>query len=156
MEVLAWIETLGVSAWVRESPSLLAYPTVLFLHTAGLAIVVGVSAADALRVLAAPFAMPAMDLALLRRGLWIGFSINALSGLLLLMADATTKVVNPVFSVKLIFVAAGMAITLRLGHPAPAPHDAASSAYARRLAALSLLCWAGAITAGRFMAYVGQ
>ena len=41
MDWLVWLESLPLSVWVRESGSLWSYPTVLFLHTVGLAFAVG-------------------------------------------------------------------------------------------------------------------
>ena len=38
MDFLIRLEESGFGTWVRESPSLWAYPTVLFLHTLGLAL----------------------------------------------------------------------------------------------------------------------
>jgi hypothetical protein len=45
MALLAWLQSTTIAVWVAESHSLLAYPTVLFLHTVGLAVVVGASTA---------------------------------------------------------------------------------------------------------------
>ena len=36
MEFLNWLETLSYSTWVRESPSLWAFPALLFVHTLGM------------------------------------------------------------------------------------------------------------------------
>ena len=41
------IEGTALAAWVRESPSIWAYATILTLHTVGLAIVVGIAAMGA-------------------------------------------------------------------------------------------------------------
>ena len=46
MAWLVWVESWSLSVWVRESGSLWSYPTVLFLHTAGLAFAVGMSAVN--------------------------------------------------------------------------------------------------------------
>lgn len=159
MDFLIALEETSFSIWVRESPSLLAYPTILTLHTLGLAWLVGVNTAVDLRVLG--FA-PNMSLKALTRFfplMWIGFWVNAISGIPLMMADATTKFPSPVLWVKLIFVVLGV-ITLRLlatgtfrdpsiddGNPLPTK--------AKVLAGASLVCWIGAITAGRLMAYIG-
>ena len=52
MEVLVSIHDSGLGTWVRESESLWAYPTILFLHTVGMAFLVGMSVAVNLRILA--------------------------------------------------------------------------------------------------------
>ena len=40
MELLASLENSGFGIWLRESPSIWAYPTVLTLHTLGLGVLV--------------------------------------------------------------------------------------------------------------------
>ena len=45
MALFVWIEQSALSVWVRESPSLLAFPFILFLHTLGLALLAGISVA---------------------------------------------------------------------------------------------------------------
>ena len=40
-EFFHWLENLGFSTWVRESDSLLAFPTFLFMHTLGMSLVAG-------------------------------------------------------------------------------------------------------------------
>ena len=41
MELLASLENSGFGIWLRESPSIWAYPAVLTLHTLGLGVLVG-------------------------------------------------------------------------------------------------------------------
>ena len=48
-DIFASIEGSGLAAWTRESPSIWAYPTILTLHTFGLAIVVGANVVFLLR-----------------------------------------------------------------------------------------------------------
>jgi len=157
MDWLIWLEGLPLSVWVRESGSLWSYPTVLFLHTVGLAFAVGMSAVISLRVLGAAPEMPPPALEPFYLVLWIGFWVNAASGVALLIADATTKLTNPVFLVKMICVALAMgsmvAVRRSLGAAA-----SGTSPGARRFTALawfSLVAWSGAILAGRLMAYIG-
>jgi hypothetical protein len=158
MDFLIQLEQSAFGTWVRESPSLWAYPTILFLHTAGLALLVGVNAAVDLRILG--FA-PGLPLSGMRRYLpvmWAGFWVNAISGAALLMADATTKVVNPVFLIKLVLIGLAVvniaAINRRL-FTGRISEDAILPSSVRLLALSSLLLWIGAITTGRLMAYIG-
>jgi hypothetical protein len=51
MKSLNAIENTGFSVWVRESGSLWSYPTIIFLHSLGLAFVIGLNAAIDLRLL---------------------------------------------------------------------------------------------------------
>jgi hypothetical protein len=153
---LGWLESTGLATWTRESPSLWAYPTILTLHTVGLAMVVGASAVIALRLLGAGSRIPIATLVSLFPFIWIGFLINAASGLLLFIADATTKSQQTVFYVKLVCIAIALGATVMtrpllasaVGSTLPAAPKG------RALAAVSLLFWAGAILAGRLMAYL--
>ena len=157
MEYLKWIENLGLSAWVRESPRIWAFPTILLLHTVGMALCVGINAAIDLRILG--FA-PGIRLAPLERLLpilWLGFWINAITGTLLVMQDATTKLRNPDFYMKMIFIAIALVI-LRMTQKKVFRNgidDGQLPFNAKVLAALSLFFWLAAITAGRLLAYVG-
>jgi len=158
MEFLRWLEQTGFSTWVRESPSIWAYSTILLLHTTGMALVVGVNAGLNLRILG--FA-PAVKLAPLDRFfpiLWTGFWVNAVTGVILVMQDATTKLINPDFYVKMVFIALAV-INLRMLRKRvfedPQIDNAPFSTNVKFLAATSLLFWLGAITAGRLLAYVG-
>src|SRR3954471_15794419 len=97
----AWLEGTVLATWVRQSPSLWAYPTVLTLHTVGLGIVVGASVIIDLRLLGWAPRIRLGTLAPLFRLIAWGFVINALTGVLLFIADATTKSRQTVFYVKL-------------------------------------------------------
>lgn len=158
MEFFQWLEQTPVSVWVRESPSVLAYPSVLLLHTIGLSLCVGVAAGIDLRIVGLA---PALRLAPLDRFfpvLWAGFWINAATGVLLLMQDASTKMTNPVFYVKLVLVALAV-INLRMVRARvirdPRVDEQPISRHAKVLAATSLVLWFGAVTAGRLLAYFG-
>jgi hypothetical protein len=153
-DFLSAIENLPLSAWVRESNSIWAYPTMLTLHTVGLALLVGASAALDLRVLGWGQALALADLRPLFRWMWIGFWVNALSGVVLLMADASTKAAAPMFLIKLGLVAIGVAAMAAQKRETFAP-AAATAPGARSLALVSLTVWFTAIFAGRLMAYPG-
>lgn len=160
-DFFATLEGLPVSTWVRESNSIWAYPTMLTLHTLGLALLVGASAALDLRVLGWGQALALADLRPLFRWMWIGFWVNALSGVVLLAADATTKAAAPMFLIKLGFVAVGVVVMAAQRRAAFAPllrQGYGGHAFTGRdksLAAVSLAVWLVAIAAGRLMAYPG-
>ena len=158
MDFLAGIEQLTFISWVRDSGSLWAYPTVLWLHTIGMVMTVGVMALINLRLLGCSPKTPVKPLERLYTMMWVGFWMNAITGTILLMADASTKLRNPDFYLKMVLVFAGVAImrttrTKVFGDPnldkGPLPESAKMLAWA------SMVCWVGAITAGRLLAYVG-
>src|SRR5438552_19073734 len=81
---------------------------VLLLHTIGMGLLVGLATVVNLRLLGC---IPRVRLAPMLKLfplMWIGFWINAVTGILLLIADATNKLANPVFYIKLVFVALGV------------------------------------------------
>ena len=158
MDFLRAIEESGFSRWVVGSSSVFAFPSILLLHTIGMGIVVGINAGIDLRILG--FA-PALPLAPMERFLpvfWVGFWINAVTGVVMLAADATTKMVNPDFYVKMVFIALAV-INLKILRNRvfgdPLIDKAPFSMNAKLLAIMNLVFWLGAITAGRLLAYVG-
>ena len=153
---LETLENLGLSTWVRESPSKLAYPTVLWLHVMGMGVVAGISAIISLRLLGVSPKTPIRPLERLYPLMWVGLWINAATGTALLLASASKRLVDPTFYIKMVFIFAGVAVLQltrkkvfrRLG-PDGMPPDSA-----RTLAWASLFCWLGAVTAGRLLAYI--
>jgi hypothetical protein len=159
MQFLSSLEHSAFGTWVREAPTIWAYATILFLHTVGLGFVVGVNVAIDLRILGVAKQMPLAPMRKLFPWMWAGFAVNALSGIALLIADATTKLANPVFLVKMAFITLGvinMAWSKRRLFDDPASlEQIPTSSHARRVAIVSLVLWIGATTAGRLMGYLG-
>ncbi|MEQ1911668.1 MAG: hypothetical protein ABMA15_22815 [Vicinamibacterales bacterium] len=154
---MAWIEATALATWVRQSPSLWAYPTVLTLHTLGLGIVVGASTIVDLRLLGYARRIRLASLVPLFPLMAAAFALNAATGIMLFMADATTKSKQPVFYVKLLLIFAALWCTLQLRRVVGTNNgrdDDTVPARAHRLAWITLLLWVGAITAGRLMAYL--
>jgi hypothetical protein len=154
-QLLEAIESSAYPTFVRESPSLWGYTLALSLHAMGLAIVVGFSAAIALRLLGVARAVPLAPLGRLFPVMYVGFWINALSGLALLAANATGMLTNPLFYAKLVFIVGGVLVMRLLRHTVF--HEQLATAEppepARRLALASLACWGLAVIAGRLTAY---
>jgi hypothetical protein len=150
----AWLEGSALGVWTRESPSIWAYPTVLTLHTIGLGVLVGANAVIDFRLLGFAARLPIASLVPLYRFMWAGFIINAITGVMLFVSNATTKARQPVFYVKLALIAVGLLITAAIRRRSVEPTSPSSETdAATRLAALSLLVWTAAIAAGRLMAY---
>jgi hypothetical protein len=158
MDFLRFIEQSSFSQWVTGSSSVFAFPTILLLHTIGMGVVVGINAGLDLRILGLAPALPLAPIEKFFPLLWAGFFVNAITGTILLAADATTKLINPDFYVKMVFIALAL-VNLRILRNRvfrdPFVDKKPLSADVRVLAVTSLIFWLGAITAGRLMAYVG-
>src|SRR5262245_49369140 len=103
MDFLTSIEQSGFSIWIRESGSIWAYPTILVMHTIGMSFVAGLSGLIDLRLLGLWPAMRIKPLENLYGLMWGGFWINAITGTMLLIGDASTKLRNPDFYIKMVF-----------------------------------------------------
>jgi hypothetical protein len=150
------IEQLSFSTWVRESPSIWAYPTILWLHVMGMGIVGGISTLISLRLLGVAPATAVHPLERLYPLMWFGFWVNAVTGTALLLASASVRLVDPTFYIKMIFIFAGVAV-LQLTRNKVFRHLGPNGALpesARVLAWAGLFCWLGAVTAGRLLAYI--
>lgn len=149
--VLAQLEQSGVATWIRESGVLYGYPLILFLHTLGMGTLVGLNAAIDLRLLGFGAGIPLESLKKLFRIMWTGFALNALTGSLLFMADATKHASNPAFYVKLTFIACALVALTRIWSQVFCRQRSG-----RLLAVTSLVCWLVALSAGRLMAYIAE
>jgi hypothetical protein len=156
MELLQALEDSAFSIWVREAPTVWAYPTVLTLHTAGLAVLVGVNAAFDVRLLGFGRQIPLAEMERFFPAMWVGFWLNAITGAMLFAIDPITKGTTTIFMIKLAFIAAGviLIVMLRRAVYGRGREAATVTSAARAFAVLSLLVWVGAIATGRLMAYV--
>jgi hypothetical protein len=158
MDFLSWLEHLRFSEWVLQSPSVWAYASILTAHTIGMMIVAGIAGVINLRLVGVASNLPVRPLERLFPVAWIGFWINAATGTVLLMADATTKLTNPDFYVKMVFVFSGVTLLVMMRRKIfrnPKLDEVPLPSSAKIMAWLSLVCWTGAITSGRLLAYVG-
>jgi hypothetical protein len=158
MEFLNWLESLSFSTWVRESPSLLAFPSLLFVHTLGVSLVAGGATVISLALLGFWPRTALKPLERLYPVMWFGFWINLFTGVSIFLKDASIYGRNPDMYVKLLFVAAGVAllsITRKQVFGDPNLGTSPISARTKSLAWASLGCWFCAIVAGRLIAYVG-
>ena len=155
--VLLWLERSYLGVWVREYPSILGFPFILFLHTLGLAMLAGVSVAISVWLLRTRTFAHAARMTGFIRTMWLGFGINAVSGVALLLAYPAKALTNPVFYAKMLLVALGMLAVVRINREAfrngYAVAGAAVTAAAKRWAVASLAIWAGTVFTGRLLAY---
>jgi hypothetical protein len=156
MGVLVWLESLPISIWVHESPSVWAQPTVLTLHTMGLALLVGASWILDLRLLGISRNIPLSSFRWVFRAVTIGLVVNIVTGILLFGARAIMWGTAIPFLVKMGLVIASAATVMPIRSyvlSGVAEHGEVSSKV-RLLAIASILAWSGAITAGRLLAYL--
>ena len=158
MEFFTWLEDSSFSTWLKESQS--PWPFDVFclsFHAIGMAFVVGVSSAVALRILGFAPDLPLAPMKKFFPLMYGGFWLNALSGAGLLTAYPVNAVTNPGFFIKMGGVALALVCIREIrrqvfGDPkclgtAPVPQKG------KILAGLLLFTWLGTITAGRLMAY---
>jgi hypothetical protein len=157
-DFLQRLQDSSLGYWVSTAPTIWAYPTILMLHTIGLAMVVGPNAVLDLRLLGAGSRVPIAELRPVFRIMAVGFLINASTGIALFISEATEKGVAWIFYVKLTIIAVALLVAARLRRqlfaPGRIPPAGAASTGVKLLAIASLALWFGAITAGRLMAYV--
>ncbi|MDX2289846.1 MAG: DUF6644 family protein [Hyphomicrobiaceae bacterium] len=153
-----------VSVSLREATW--AYPALETIHLIGIAILVGPIMIFDMRILGLRGHLPvAATHELLLPWVWIGFGLNAVSGLLLFASDAAEFAANPAFAAKMALIAlAGLnavffqwryrelvaAAALRGSLAEPAV-----PAGAKGQAAISILIWLCVVAAGRLIAYTG-
>jgi hypothetical protein len=157
--LLVALERSPLAALMRQS--VLLYPLVETIHILGFALLVGSIVAFDLRVLGLARSVPLAPVARLAVPLAaLGLGVSVPAGLLLFSTEPTHIAVNPAFQAKLALIALGLAniALFRLGPWRRLAEwgaaDALAPVSARLGAAVSLLAWAGAVTAGRLIAYV--
>jgi len=144
----AMIEDSALSHWLTRT--LYAFPAVLVLHALGMAAMAGTGIAFALRALGVAPGVRFSAMIRFIPVLWGGLAVNALSGILLLIAYPTKALTNPVFYLKMTLLGLALYAVLSLREAACRE---VISARTKLIATASLLLWCGAIFAGRFLAY---
>ncbi len=157
--MLSWLESTSLAVWVGESPSVWALPTVLTLHTTGMAVLVGASWILDLRLLGVGRNVPLSAFRWVFPAVAIGLVVNLLTGVLLFMKSATTWGTSLPFLIKMSLVIASVATlvpirSLVLRSAAAGGREVGGRA--KVLAFASILAWTGAVTAGRLLAYLVQ
>ena len=159
MNFLMWLEQTGISTWVNTSDSVFAFPTVLLIHTFGLTLLAGLNIWIGMRLLGLAPDIPASELKKFFPLIWIGLALSVLSGVLLFVAKATRMGVNPAFYIKMVAIVGALALFFRMKQQLfddPQLDQKPLDPNARLLAGMSITLWLVAITAGRWMAYVGE
>ena len=156
-DFLESIENTGLASYIRETPSVLGYSTVLALHTFGMAFLVGLSGVIALRVLGVIPELPLKPLRSLMPLVILGFWVNAITGVVLTMLAIRSLLTNWDFYMKLAAIVVAIVSLTKMRRYAfadpTARDDAPSSPDARRWAKLMLFFWGLAVLGGRLTAY---
>jgi hypothetical protein len=151
------IQNSAYAVWVRESPSIWAYTTILSLHAMGLAIIVGINTIVALRLLGFVRDIPVNKLRQLYPWMYLGFTINAFSGLSLLAANLDNDIHNWMFGVKITMIVCAMInlelTKVRVFDTPAVVNGTGVPAEANRFAIASIVFWSLAICAGRLTEY---
>jgi Family of unknown function (DUF6644) len=133
-----------------------AMPTVLTLHTTGMAVLVGASWVLDLRLLGINRNVPLSAYRWVFRAVAIGLIVNLITGVLLFMKNATTWGTALPFLAKMAFVVASAATILPIRryvlNSGAGPNEISDRA--RMLAVASIVAWTAAVTAGRLLAYL--
>jgi hypothetical protein len=155
MGLLNWLESSSLGVWVHESPSVWAQPTILTLHTMGMAVLVGACWVLDLRLLGISRNIPLSAFRWVFRAVAIALVVNLVTGLLLFTARASTWGTALPFLVKMVLVVASAATVLPIRQYVLRGVDGQEAGgNARLLAIASIFAWSGAITAGRLLAYL--
>src|SRR5262245_41787943 len=131
-------------------------PTVLTLHTMGMAVLVGASWVLDLRLLGLNRTVPLSNYRWVFRAVAIGLVVNLITGVLLFMKNATSWGTAFPFLMKMLFVVASAATILPIRKyvlNSGTGRDEVTS-NVRLLAIASIVAWSAAVTAGRLLAYL--
>jgi len=158
MGFLAWLEATGLGTWVRESN--FGYPIVLAAHSVGMGVVVGIILMLSARVLGFAKRLPVNTFEVLFTVAWVGFAVNAISGVLLFLGNASHLAVNAPFLIKIFLVAVGGIAAWALANALRDENGAlvgenwtGPTSKAKALAVANILIWCGAVLAGRLIGY---
>ena len=155
-QIFDTIERSGLSTWIRETDSLFGFYFILAFHTVGLALLAGGNMLVDLRILGFASNLPLKPFKRYFSIMWLGFWINAISGVFLLIAYPTKSFTNPMFYMKLGCIAVAMIVLQKTKTRVFGDLSLSDSLMAARgtsLAKWSLVLWIGAMTTGRMLAY---
>jgi hypothetical protein len=155
MEFFTWLEHSGFAVTIKESAALYELP--LVLHAIGMAILVGLSVAVYLRILGVAPHVPLGPMEKFFPIMFVGFWVNALSGVVLFSLYPVKALTNPGFFIKMGGVVLAVLLLRRIKQQVFG--DAANlgtrpvPAKGKAMAAVAIVVWLVTITAGRLMAY---
>lgn len=154
MGFLIWLQETGLAQFLMADPY--AYPILLCLHSIGMAGVVGLVWVMSARVLGYPGGLSTATFRTMSTiALW-GFALNAVSGFLVFMTEATRVIVNTEFQLKMASIVIGWLAVWYMTRSIPAEGEEEPDSYpamVKAVAVITSLAWIGAIFFGRQIAY---
>jgi hypothetical protein len=130
-------------------------------HAVGMAVVVGMVYTLALRTLGFAKDVPLRIFDKMVTIAWLGFALNAITGVMLFTANGVNLMQNVSFIAKIIMIALGGVVASFLwrnlnANPEVMEGNVGASTQARIMAVASLVLWTGAIAAGRIIGYTNN
>ena len=157
MALLTYLEDSALSQWLGIS--MLGFPTLIALHSVGMAVAVGLSLIVTLRLYRV---VPGLDNWLIPRllnlALW-GFVLNLITGLALFITRGTEYISSAIFLIKMLLVLIGAMIMFRiwLQLERSGPNAVTAEVDSVRVMSLvSTVSFIGAVIAGRLIAYLSD
>ncbi len=155
MDLLLAVENSGFSMWIKQSST--GYVAILAFHTVGLAFLVGVSVIFALRILGITPGIPLKPMQGFFPLMWIGLSINLITGSVMLTEYPTDYFVDLSIYMKLSCVTLALVMLRKTQNLVYAegvdPDTAAESGEVQLRVRIMLCAWVIAIWGGRVTAY---
>jgi len=158
LNFLSHLEASAFSEWVLIS--MLGFPTLIALHSVGMAVAVGLSFMVTLRL---NQVFTGFEVQLIPRLLGIavwGFSLNFITGLALFISRAPQYIDSYIFLIKMLLVAISAIILFWLKRHLQltklTTEVSVADRIARNMSLVSTVTWFGAVIAGRLIAYLSD
>jgi hypothetical protein len=158
MGFLEWLVHTSYAEWVHQS---WGWPIALTFHAFGTAIIVGLMAIIALRMLGLFRTIPYSAVQRLIPFIWVALVVQVASGLTLWITKPAQYLADGMFVVKMIFLVLSITVTVmfnRIVRSEAPGWDVGGKATPRsaQLAAATCVLWACVTVGGRLTAYLGS
>jgi len=158
LNVLIDLQESAFSGWLALS--MLGFPTLIALHSVGMAVVVGLSLIVTLRLYGL---LDGIDSNLLPRllsvAIW-GFTLNFLTGILLFITRGSEYIVSLIFLTKMLLVIVSAVLLFVLRHHLESAGESSNAVtrerFSRVMSLVATATWFGAVVAGRLIAYLSS
>ena len=158
MGFLESLEGTGISLFIRESDSLLSFPTILTTHAFGYCFIMATNMIVCARMLGYATSIPFKPLRKLFPVMWLGLILTTITGLALTMAAAQKRVPNPILWFKMVLLAVATPMLWKFQMKIfndPSVDETNLPASARTMAACQIALWILIMISGRLIPYSG-